>query len=440
MTELVELKNLENIDSLTAQLNSGAWILPTERLAIKEKIRYAQNHPEEKIKFIAEDGIRRPKLWIDSWKRFPQKLDFSQPFRAVISGTTGAGKSALVECLETLHDKYNNGNGKIIDIFASRDFENLGLCRHEQLKNDILFVHGNSTKISSQWNHKAVGEMTLADYEEHRVIISIPAFYANQKEEWTSLRRMTNILWKRTHYDRNKVWFMGVREGTSLLYSRIGLGGNQGEAKSQFIYCIKEMRHSGVGIAVDILRYLALDVEVRSLADYLFIKATGLDGLPDNLNWVYGYYDLFVDIMTMPEWCFVIATKKGGLGNGRFQLPYWHKQTHEDLLSLFKIEIKHSDDGEINYGEENSPHITDFEHADIIRIRLAKGTGTTALSKGGAWDVNGKIIRLQKHSSKTVYRQVQAHNASIQATGYCEVCKRLGLEELFKTKDAGIHV
>ncbi len=440
MESLEDCRIKETVETLTAQLNSGVWRRPTERFAIKEKIRYLQNNPQmSTVHLYKDDGIRRPFLRIDKWQRFPQKLDFSKPFRAVIGGTTGSGKSALVETLAVKSDQYNNGNGKIIDIFASRDFENLGWCRHEQLKNDILFVHADSTKISSQWEHKAVGQMTLADYEKHKVIISIPAFYPTQKEEWSSLKRLTNILWKRTHYDRNKVWFLGVREGTSLLYSRIGLGGNQGEAKSQFIYAIKEFRHAGIAMGIDILRYLALDVEVRSLADMLFMKACGLDGLPDNLNWLYKYYDLFIDLMAMPEWEFIIATKKGGVGNGTFQLPYWHKQTFEDFLTLFDIEIKHSNEGEINYAEEGNNHISDFEHVDIVRVRLAKGIGTTKLSNGGSWDVNGKIINLPKHSSKTVYRLVQAHNKDIEVSGSCAICKRLDQLELSKTKDPGIH-
>ena len=439
MESLEDCRTKETVESLAAELNSG-WLLPSQRFAIKEKIRYLQNNPQiSTVHLFKDDGIKRPQFFIDKWKRFPQKLDFSMPFRAVISGTTGAGKSSLVETLCILHDHHNDNNGKIIDIFASRDFENLAWCRHDQLKNNVLFVHGNSTKVSSEWSHKAVGELTLADYEQHKVVISIPAFYSSQKEEWSSLKKMTNVLWKRTHYAKNQVWFLAVREGTSLLYSRIGLGGNQSEAKAQMIYTIKEMRHCGIGIAVDILRYLALDVEVRSLADMLFLKACGLDGLPDNLNWVYGYYDLFCDLMGMDVSNFIIATKKGGLGNGHFTLPYWHKQTYEDMLSLFKIEIKHSDDGEVNVGSENSPHISDFEHVDIIKIRIAKGIGTTKLSQGGAWDVNGKIIRLPKHSSKTVYRQVQAHNASIKTSGYCEVCKRLDQQELSVSKDAGIN-
>jgi hypothetical protein len=180
-----------------------------------------------------------------------------------------------------------------------------------------------------------------------------------------------------------------------------------------------------------------LDVEVRSLADFLFLKAHGLEGLADELRWVYAYYDLFVDIMRQPEWAFIIATKKGGLGHGNFQLPYIHKGTHEDFLTLFNIEIKYGD--KINYADKGNNHTSDFEHVDIMKVRIAKGIGTAAIAKGGTFDIDGKTMTLQKRSGRTVYQQILKHNQDIDTSGSCHICKRLDQQEQSTTRDPAVN-
>lgn len=358
------------------------------------------------------------------WQRFHQKIDFSRPNRFVIAGQPETGKSALGEALAVKYD--SNDEGKIIDIFCSRDNEGLSWCRHHSFKNDVLLLHGDSVKISSEWEDKKISELRLKDLEKHKTIISVPAFYSNLREEWHAIDRITRTLWRRTHW--TKVWFILVREGTSLLYSRLSLGDNQAQAKASFVYAIKEFRHCGCALAIDIIRYYGLDTEVRSIADYIFLKAHGISGLPKDLKWLYRYYDLFQDIMQMPSWAFIMITRKGGVAHGVFQYPYWHKEEKEDILAKLSIEVDYK--GIVNYGDKGFRRVSDFEHVNIIKARLSEGNkgnlvAMHTLAKGGRWSFNDESVNLQKRSPRTIQLQIDAHNNDIHAQGYCQICRRV---------------
>lgn len=335
-----------------------------------------------------------------------------------------SGKSSLCETLASKTD--TEGKGKVIDIFCSRDNEGLSWCRHDQFKNSVLLLHGDSVRISSQWDEQRISELKLQDIVSHKTIISVPAFYANLREEWNAIDKITRLLWKRTHW--TDVWTVAIREGTSLLYSRLGLGENQAQAKASFVYAIKEFRHCGCALVMDIIRYYGLDTEVRTIANYIFIKAHGIDGLPKDLEWLYRYYDLFKDIMRMQPWAFIMLTRKGGVAHGTFQYPYWHKEEHEDILKKLDIDIDVQ--GIVNYGEKGYKTVSDFDHVHTIKARIVlngkgKKTGLTALSKGGTFKCQDEQITLEPRSSRTIWALVENHNKDVQNQGYCQICHRL---------------
>lgn len=377
----------------------------------------------------ARDG---PRMVIDKWKRFRTKVDFSDTFRSIVAGSrTGAGKSALVETIVDKHDKHNHGGGKVIDIFASRDNENLCWCRHDKFKDSVLLLTGATTKVSCEWDTMDVNKLTLKDISEYKAVISAPSFYAELREEYHAIDRVLKLLWKRDHY--TDPWCVAVREGTSLIYSRLGLGDNQSQAKAAFVYACREFRHCGCAMVIDILRFKGLDTEVRSLADHVFLKAHGIELLPDGLRFIYKHYDMFTDVMKMPQWAFIILTKTGSLGNGRFQLPYWHKTPNENLLDLLDIEISHGE--AVNYGNKGKSQVNDFEHADIMRVRAYKGEdgkhpSSRTISKGGLWKINGNTIKIRKRSPRTVWVHMDNHNKDVQAQSFCSVCKRVKATEV----------
>jgi len=552
----------------------------------------SMNHPEPQlVRPLKVEGVpvrHDPRMVIDKWQRFPQKFDFSGPFRAIVAGSaTGTGKSSLVETLVTKHDKYNHGAGKVIDIFAcysddteiftehgwklfnkltfedkvltknnkgfqlfvkpskihdynfngelihfggknypfdllvtpnhrviviqdygkkqpkekfviaekiynkftneeikdssikrelkikflnlsttmtvskssvkkemysgkvycvsvppyekvlvrrkgkvvwsgnSRDNENLTWCRHDKFKNNVLLLHGDSVKVSSEFDTLKITKLKLSDFEHYKAIISAPAFYGELREEWNAIDRVMRLLQKRVVW--KKCWMVAIREGTSLVYSRLGIGENQAQAKAAFVYALREFRHMGCAVAIDILRFYGLDTEVRSLADYIFVKAHGIEGLPGGLNWLYSYYDLFVDIMQMPPFAFIGITKRGGICNGRFQEPYWHKHENENMLELLNIDVQYGD--KINYGDKKK-QTSDFEHADMMRVRIYNHTGMRKIAEGGDFDVDGERIKLRQRSGFTINNQINKHNRDIRAQGYCQICRRVDAREI----------
>lgn len=363
-----------------------------------------------------------PKMVIDQYQRFHEKLDFTGPFRAIVCGSaTGTGKSSLVETLVDKHDKFNHGHGKVIDIFGSRDNESLSWCRHDKFKNNALLIHGDSVKISSEWDTKKASQLRLKDFDDYKAIISAPAFYGELKEEWYAIDKVMRVLQKRIVWKRP--WMVAVREGTSLVYSRLGIGDNQAQAKAAFVYALREFRHSGCAVAIDILRFYGLDTEVRSLADYIFIKAHGIEGLPGGLNWLYSYYDLFQDIMQMPKWCFIGITKRGCIFNGRYQEPYWHKHENENLLEILNIEIDYGD--KVNYAGDGRNHISDFEHVDIMKVRCFNQVGIAKLAEGGVYEVDGDKVKLRKRSASSIHQQIKRHNEDIVSQQVCGICRRV---------------
>lgn len=360
-----------------------------------------------------------PKLFINNWRRYPEKLDFETPKRIIIGGKPGVGKSALLE-------KLGSKGKKIIDIFCSRDNEGVSWCRHSKFKNNVLFIHGDTVKISSQWDEAKISRLKLQDFETHQTVISVPAFYSNLREEFGAIDRMMRIIWYRNHW--KEIWHVLVREATSLLYSRLTVGENQAQAKAIFIYALKEFRHCGCTSIIDIVDYYGLDAQVRRITDYFFLKSHGMDGLPDGLKWLYGYYDPFKGIMRMPKWSFILLTSNGGIGDGCFQRPYWHKEEKEDILAELNIQVEYPS-GEINQGDGN--RIGDFEHADIIMARLSEKekigllVSMHKLANGGVWEYKGQKVTLLRRSPSSILHEINEHNQDITAKGTCEICNRV---------------
>jgi hypothetical protein len=84
---------------------------------------------------------------------------------------------------------------------------------------------------------------------------------------------------------------MIAREASSLWYSRIKVSESQMDAKNEALYMFREMRHLGISLALNSLRLQGIDIDLRSHVDFLFLKAQGIDGLDDNLKFLYHFSD-----------------------------------------------------------------------------------------------------------------------------------------------------
>jgi hypothetical protein len=317
-----------------------------------------------------------------------------------VCGRKGKGKSSVVE---TIASKYP----KVIDLFGARDNEALSWCRTEERGDSVLFLKGLGTEIKSKWDSVNILDVTLEQMQKYKAVISCASFYQSPKEEFYGLGLFMEKFYHRIHYDPKDIWCIAIREGANLLYSRQSVGDRQAEAKAQICYMFREMRHHGIALAIDSIRWRALDIDIRDLADYTFMKGQGIKGLPDELTWLYSWFDPY-GIMRMGKEKFILVSQDGPIGHGSCSYPYWHKEEGEDLLKKFNIEINYSEAPEHNETGQN--HINPYEHANIIQARLEKNLSMAKLGVE------------YRRSSKTIKDTIDRHNRAIQSIGQCELC------------------
>jgi len=360
------------------------------------------------------------------WLRFKEYLPFAkrryvtnQAPCCLIAGIRGTGKSSLAENLGTHFvnpDLPPEKTGKILDFFGSRDNEGLAWCR-SPYSDSILFVCGNTVDISSSWDYKRFKELKLSDFRKYKIILTCSAFFSSLREENIFMKEITDKLRHRTHW--NRPWAFIIREAANLIYSRISLGENQAQAKAYFIYMIREARHSGLAVIADAIRFKGVDVDLRSIADYTFIKAVGYHGLPKELSFLYGRFVPTSVSKFGPE-KFILITKSGSIARGYFEYPWWHKTEREDLLKEFDIQVDYGEP--INYGDKGWKTVSDFEHKEFIITRA------TVKNKYGRKISIGDIARQFNRSNATVGKHVLRHNREVREYGECSICKRVRCE------------
>jgi len=332
------------------------------------------------------------------WIRGHGRIQFDRPHTYTNLGLRGSGKSALLEALAMHYDK-------IIDLFGSRDSEGLAWCR-SPFKDSILFVIGDSVEISSRWPYKKASELTLSDLKDYKVILSASAFYSNLDEEFNALNQILyKVLYRRIQW--SKVWFLMVREASNFIYSRIKISRNQSVAKSDFIYLLREARHMGYAVGVDTIRWTSIDKEIRDVSDYIFIKRVGVQGLPKDLRFIYGYVNP-ASLMNPKPHQFVLLSNRGPIAAGVFSKPPWHKEEKENLFKELDIQIKYGEVPEIGVGIR----LSDWDHAEIIKTYMETGTAS-------------ETRRVCGRARDTVYRHIRRHNLLIKRKGYCVKCKRV---------------
>ena len=335
-----------------------------------------------------------PKIRV-KWIRGSETINLTAPKTWVNLGQKGSGKSSLNEALAVNYPK-------IIDLFGSRDNEGLAWCR-SPLKDSILFICGDSVKISTQYPVKKISELTLKDFNDYDVALTVHSFFNNLREEFIGLNKILDILYQCTHW--NEPWALVIREAANFIYSRITLGKNQFEAKAEFIYLLREGRHMGYPVGVDTIRWTSIDIEIRDVSDYIFIKSIGRKGLPPELRFVYRYINPF-SLMRMAPDKFLIITDTGAIGVGSFDFPYWHKKEKEDLLRQFNIEIEY---GEVpNYGNPRRNTVSDFEHDNLMTIYEREKSCA-------------KVAKLTGRSAQTINTHYRMHTQE----GGCPICRRI---------------
>jgi len=264
-------------------------------------------------------------------------IDLNRPNIFYALGIRGGGKSSL---LETLASKYLDMGAKVVDLFASMDGENLAWLRSPHVKEGkrVVLLRGDLTEVKSDQVNIAASKFKLSDLMKGEIFISASPLYSCPDEEFDAVNHIIDELWKR-HQWKIPI-FLVVREAANLFYSRVKVSKNQSIAKNEVIYLLRESRHVGLALGLDSIRHRAVDIDVRTLADYLLIKNVGMHGLDDSLNWIYSVFDPFQMRQMSPK-MFVVVDRHGHLGFGTFSYPPWHKEEDENIMEKVGVRVKY---------------------------------------------------------------------------------------------------
>lgn len=341
------------------------------------------------------------------WVKGVDHISFLRPFVFMVLGSRGTGKSTLLETVGAYHLRKGH---KILDLFGSRDGENLAWLRSPFTKGrKVLLVRGDNTDVVSSWDSKQVSNVTLKDIENHDITISSSPLYSDPDTEFQSVAKLTDLVYRRLSW--NNIIYCLVREASNLYYSRLKVTRSQLLAKAQEIYLLRESRHMGLSMGLDTLKFTSVDIDVRAVCDFQVFKALGLLGLPRDLHWVYGFIEPYV-VRSMRKNQFLILSKTSALGLGTFKDLSWHKKERENILKQLGIKVDHGE--QIQPAKDRGTFFTvsDQEHG-ILVMEYASGLSMSRVSKKA------------NRSSRTVSEHLHKHDEAVERSGFCPACQRI---------------
>ena len=343
------------------------------------------------------------------WLRGNEYISFRRPYVWFSLGVRGSGKSTF---LEHIGERYVEQGSVVFDLFGSRDGEALAWLRSPYAKDKkILLLKGDNVDVDASVDVKNVESLKLSDVENYDIIISCSPLFVNPNQEFYNAAKITDLLYKRLHWKR--LVYLIMREASNFYYSRLKICDSQLLAKSQMIYLIRESRHCGLSLALDSVRFYSIDIDIRSLADYLILKAQGLQGLTKDLGWLYAYIDPHLVRKLKPQH-FILLSRRGGIGYGVFPFHERHKREREDILAAVGVKVEYGEALEEPILKGSFKTVGDKEHAEIIRLYAEEALGMTEISE--------KLGR----SSRTPHTHIHAHNQAVGRSGFCASCKRAG--------------
>ncbi|MHA1167586.1 MAG: hypothetical protein ACTSRU_07170 [Candidatus Hodarchaeales archaeon] len=350
---------------------------------------------EEKDLIGSRTKAERPSIGIN-WKRGWDRLDFKGSRHHLIVGLRDAGKSSLAEAIATRYPQ-------IVDIFGSKDNE--GLCWLRSGMDDILLVVDENCELECEWDVAKINELSFKKFNSYEVVITVPAFYQDIHRFYQALSKFTRLFEQRLSF--NSSVLLVIREASNFIYSRVSSGESNKDAKNNFITFQREMRHFGYSIVLDTIRWTAIDKEMRDLADYVYFKDLGYQGLAKDVSFIYKHIRPTA-FSGMAKDKFVILTRNSSIGRGQVAFPKFHKLAGEDLMKLFGLYPVFGAIAE----ESTSQRVGDKEHSEIIEAYVVdmRSMDSIATFKG--------------RSKSTISSHIERHNVEILQRGYCPMCKR----------------
>jgi hypothetical protein len=341
------------------------------------------------------------------WTRGKAELRYNIPQVMYAEGVRGSGKSVLIEHIGMNYLSYGCA---VFDVFGSVTGEGLAWLRAPFIKDlNVLLLKGENVDVDCEWDVKTAEKLSLNDFLKYDLVISARPLYLNRDQEYSSVGLATNLLYSR--FSWNRIIYLLVREASSLWHSRLMISQKQTDLKSESVYMLRESRHLGLALGLDSLRYMGIDKDVRSHFDYMFIKAVGIEGLADELKWLYSFFSpSWVQNMKPHE--FIIVNRKGPIGVGWCPMVEWHQREGENLLTKLGFKIDYDTDA-AKEGLDKGTFSTvgDQEHSEMISLYI-QGLGMDAVA-----------IKVNR-SGKTVCQHIHKHNRAVERSGFCGPCKR----------------
>lgn len=339
-----------------------------------------------------------PRLQV-SWVRGLDNISFrSRPRCALVLGKRGSGKSNLLENMALQHKK-------IIDLMGSRDNENLIWCRKRSPVDDVLLVTGPNVDVKgSSWDTCKMGDLTLDKMLGYEVVTTADSFFSSQLSRYEAVNVMTELFWDRLEWD----YPIGVviREASNYIYSRIvNQSFNIKEAKADFLVFQREIRHFGFSLLVDTVRWTSIDKEMRDLADLLFIKRVGSQGLPDDLRFLYRWLAP-LSVARMKAERFMVITDLASVGIGRSDRVPFHKEEGIDLMKELGLSVEVGEEAPV----KPLNAVQNDTHAKMMAL-IESGIAYTEIAR-----------RVSLGSSSTVARHLKLHNDAVKERGVCPEC------------------
>lgn len=339
-----------------------------------------------------------PRLQV-SWVRGLDNISFrSRPRCALVLGKRGSGKSNLLENMALQHKK-------IIDLMGSRDNENLIWCRKRSPVDDVLLVTGPNVDVKgSSWDTCKMGDLTLDKMLGYEVVTTADSFFSSQLSRYEAVNMMTELFWDRLEWD----YPIGVviREASNYIYSRIvNQSFNIKEAKADFLVFQREIRHFGFSLLVDTVRWTSIDKEMRDLADLLFIKRVGSQGLPDDLRFLYRWLAP-LSVARMKAERFMVITDLASVGIGRSDRVLFHKEEGIDLMKELGLSVEVGEEAPV----KPLNAVQNDTHAKMMAL-IESGVKYTEIAR-----------RVSIGSNATVARHLRLHNDAVKERGVCPEC------------------
>jgi len=343
------------------------------------------------------------------WIRGNHRISFNRPDVWFGIGQRGTGKSSFLEHVGCNY--IEESNACICDLFGSRDGEGLAWLRSPYAKEKkILLLKGENVDVEAPCDVKQVDSLRVKDFEDYDVVISSSPLYTSVDQEFIYAARITDLLYKRLHYKR--LVNLICREAANFYYSRLKVSDNQVFAKAQMIYLIREARHMGISLSLDSVRFYAIDIDIRSLADFMVLKAQGLHGLAKDLRWLYSLVEPHLVRKLRPNQ-FLLLASDGSVGYGVFPEVEWHKREREDIMRSVGVRVEYGEELKESEYRGSFKTVSDKEHVEIIRLYVEENLGMTKIGE--------KIGR----SGKTTMDHVHKHNSAVVRSGFCPSCKRV---------------